>query len=549
MKFFTTTITFIFFSFSLIAQEENNSSFSIGLESNAQYYVNDKVTGDFVYENPFRSNNYLKAEYSINQFALGLQLESYAPQALLNYSPQYNDDVNIGLYYGQYTGKKWEVTLGYFYEQFGNGMTLRTYEDRQLGINNALRGARVKFKPSENTILTGFWGQQRIGFKVSDGQITGFDFAMDFPQLFKKENISGNIGLSLVNRYQAHTSENTDFNPSTTVYGGRLGLNVNNFYTQLEGALKSKDVYVQNDIYYDQALFYGNALQFNLGYTEKGFGINTSFRRLENMNFYSDREAVGNLYLEQNINYLPALTKQHDYTLSNLYVYQAQPFIFFGENNKAGEIGGQLDVFYQFKKETPIGGKYGTKISFNYSNWYGLKADYLQNYQRINVSDFGFGEHYFSDLSFEIRKKLSEKVSGILTYIHGNYNKKYIQDATGFIRSDVAVAESTIKTGESSSLRLEAQHLWTEQDMKNWTAGTIEYNFNSNWSFFVNDQYNYGNTYTKNHYYILGGSFSKNRTRLALSYGRQRGGILCVGGVCREVPPATGLTMNLTTSF
>ena len=41
----------------------------------------------------------------------------------------------------------------------------------------------------------------------------------------------------------------------------------------------------------------------------------------------------------------------------------------------------------------------------------------------------------------------------------------------------------------------------------------------------------------------------KNATRIALSYGRQREGLLCVGGVCRYVPAATGASISISTSF
>ena len=51
------------------------------------------------------------------------------------------------------------------------------------------------------------------------------------------------------------------------------------------------------------------------------------------------------------------------------------------------------------------------------------------------------------------------------------------------------------------------------------------------------------------HYYSVGGSYSKGRTRLGVNYGRQRGGLICVGGVCRYVPENTGVTANLTVSF
>ena len=39
--------------------------------------------------------------------------------------------------------KEAELTLGSFYEQFGSGFILRAYEERSLGIDNSLQGARL----------------------------------------------------------------------------------------------------------------------------------------------------------------------------------------------------------------------------------------------------------------------------------------------------------------------------------------------------------------------------------------------------------------------
>jgi len=104
--------------------------------------------------------------------------------------------------------------------------------------------------------------------------------------------------------------------------------------------------------------FAGDAYLLNLGYAKNGFGVTANFRRLENFGFYSQRRSAGNVYNEAVLNYVPALTKQYDYSLTNIYVYAAQPNLSFEPNrNKAGEIGGQIGLFYQFKKETPLGGK------------------------------------------------------------------------------------------------------------------------------------------------------------------------------------------------
>lgn len=540
-----------FISISLNFFSQTEESFGFGLESNAQYYVDDKVTGDFTESNRFRSNNYFKTEYKIQKFTFGVQLESYAPKSLLNYSPQFDKMLNLGLYFANYTDEKLDVSLGHFFEQLGSGLILRAYEDRQLGINNAIRGVKIAYKPTENVSFMGFYGNQRIGFDVSKGKIFGIDANINLPQMFKNENISANIGMSYVGRYMQIETENPNFNPLTSAFSLRSQLNFTNIYTGVEAVIKTKDAYVEMGNVFSEKLFYGNAFLYNLGYSKKGFGINTTLRRLENMSFYSDRAMAGNAYNELLINYIPALTKQHDYALTNLYVYQAQPSLSFNPLQKSGEIGGQIDVFYNIKKETSLGGKYGTKLALNVATWYGLKANYINEFQRVDVSFFGFGEHYFSDLSLEIRKKLSEKVSGIFTYVNGNYNKKYIEETYGFVKSNVVVTEATFQLKETSSLRTEIQHLWTKQDKNNWAASTLEWNINPNFSIFASDMYNYGNTdkENRNHYYLMGGSFTKNRTRLAMSYGRQRGGILCVGGVCREVPAATGLTFNLTTSF
>ncbi|WP_338105760.1 DUF6029 family protein [Psychroserpens algicola] len=86
---------------------------------------------------------------------------------------------------------------------------------------------------------------------------------------------------------------------------------------------------------------------------------------------------------------------------------------------------------------------------------------------------------------------------------------------------------------------------------EDWAGGTIEYNFNSRLSIYANDIWNYGNPDEDNqiHYYTFGGSYTKGATRVMASYGRQRGGLVCVGGICRFVPENTGFSLSLSTSF
>ena len=74
-------------------------------------------------------------------------------------------------------------------------------------------------------------------------------------------------------------------------------------------------------------------------------------------------------------------------------------------------------------------------------------------------------------------------------------------------------------------------------------------NFAPAWSFYASDMYNYGNETEKIHYYTVGGSFVKNAHRIGIGYARQRESLLCIGGVCRQVPAFKGFTLNLTSTF
>ena len=101
------------------------------------------------------------------------------------------------------------------------------------------------------------------------------------------------------------------------------------------------------------------------------------------------------------------------------------------------------------------------------------------------------------------------------------------------------------------SIRFELQNLQTKQDQQNWAEALVEYTFNTHWFAAVLDQYNYGNNIVSDrfHYYSGTVGYIKDGTRITLGYGKQRQGIFCVGGICREVPASNGVTLSITTSF
>ena len=49
------------------------------------------------------------------------------------------------------------VTIGNFYDQFGSGMIFRAYEERHLGIDNALDGIRFIRTKKRNLFKGNDW--------------------------------------------------------------------------------------------------------------------------------------------------------------------------------------------------------------------------------------------------------------------------------------------------------------------------------------------------------------------------------------------------------
>lgn len=555
-----------------------NAQIRVGIESNSQYYIDDdkiKLSQEETDER-FRSNTYIKLDYAIKNFEFGIQGEGYYPKAILNYNPQLQD-FNVGTIYARYKNyeKGVDITAGHMYEQFGSGLALRFWEDRALGINNALFGGRVKWNIGDFAQIKVLGGKQRVGmgFDFSEGLVYGADTEIDISNILNKDDYVLKFGASFVGRYEDVTELSP--NPSnpdayrnvpktTDVLTSRADYSGQNFNFGVEYAYKTKDVHVETGDIQSSVSRPGNALLINTGYNTGKFAVNLNLRRIENFTFYSQRNMQGNVFNYGMINYVPSLTKQYDHSLQNIYVYQAQPQMIYYLTGveKQGEIGGQFDVFYEADKGTFLGGRTGASFAVNGSYWAGLKnnissqiitGEFGEDIEIVDLStDFlSFGEKYYSDFAVEYRKPFSEKVSTIFSYLNQYYNSLFIVDKPYHVKAHTVTAEATYFLSDIKSVRLELQHQWANQDRKNWAGGTIEYVPNTKWSFFVHDIYNYGSDVENErlHYYTLGGAFTTGATRIAASYGRQRGGMMCVGGVCRFVPESAGFTLNLTTNF
>jgi hypothetical protein len=72
-----------------------------------------------------------------------------------------------------------KITVGDVYGQFGSGMVLRLYEDRALGVDNALRGGKIEATPYKGIYFTALGGKQRRYWNCYDDHAWGWNYKQD----------------------------------------------------------------------------------------------------------------------------------------------------------------------------------------------------------------------------------------------------------------------------------------------------------------------------------------------------------------------------------
>jgi len=576
--------------------KEITSSVHGNFQLDGQYYNADSLIGAPKVPEKFLSNAFGNINFIRGKFSAGARYEAYN-NVKQGFLPQYKGQGIVNRYV-RYQEKLLDITVGNFYEMFGNGLTLRSYYEPGLLYDNSIDGARIISNPYKGITLKGVIGKQRYFFTVGPGIVRGVDGEINVNELFdsilgqKKTKVI--LGGSFVSKFQSGQDPNLILPENVGIYSGRMAIIRNGFNFSGEYAYKINDPSADNGFNYKS----GDALYLTTSYAGDGYSLLFQGKRIDNMSFRSDRgESLQNLL----INYLPATTKQHAYTLLALNPYATQ---------LKGEIGGMIEGQYKFKKGTPLGGKYGTEITVNYSqasglhqyavhdssstrNFYSTKWDFSElsgkthhmdsvirdgKYNVYSVSNNDY-YRYYQDFFIEINKKFNKKVKGTFVYSHQFYNRNIIQSGSrsaGFksLNSDIFLADITYKYKHGSAIRFESQFLLTpEKDVVttsngvgkgNWATGLVEWSINTNFFVAVFDQWNYGNpvypgaesvaagTTTADyriHYYLLTAGYNSGPHRISMSYGKQSAGIFCVGGVCRNVPASNGLAISITSSF
>ena len=548
-------LTFIIISLSLstaIAQEEQKGvTLSGSIQSDVLLPQDDEKIGAKKTDD-FLTNTYIDLQLLSKHIDAGARLE-YLEHPLPGFE---NDFKGWGLPNFWVKGKLGsnELTLGTFYEQFGSGFILRTYEERSLGIDNSLLGGRLVLKPTPGVVLKALSGRQRRYWDWNRALISGADAELSIDEWIPAMQTKGvhlMLGGSWVNKYENPSDKEKVYVDYThyirypkyvNSWDVRANLNSGPWSILAEYAQKTADPSFANGYIFKR----GNVAMLSTSYSSKGLSVLLQAKRSENMSSKS-KDVVGT---SSAINHLPAFTQDQTYALAALYPYATQL--------ADGEWAYQAELGYNFKRKTALGGKYGMNVKVNYSYVRSLPHDFIDGVKRTKLAGvtyvdykspffkWGYDTHY-QDLNIQLSRRLTRDFKMNVMYMNQRYNKTIIEGEGGMIHSDIFIADGMYQFARNTRLRCELQYLTTKQDQGDWAFGLLELSLAPHWMFTASDMWNCGETNL--HYYQGLVTYNTGSHRIQAGYGRTRAGYNCSGGVCRYVPAQKGFTVSYNYNF
>lgn len=503
-------LLFILFTSSKIFSQTDNRWFlmpdGLGLQNQLEYSYNVENKIEIL-------ENWLTLDYNKNIFSAGLRFEVFQPNdpdpSISRGKVKYADiaykyiavdigDVEEGI----------NINVGNYYKLFGRGLVLKSYEDRNIRVDNNLLGVKVEANYMGFTLsaLSGSAAnavnERQDILHAADLQYTGFD-------LIK-------LGTTF-----ASNLPSTDGVARTSLASLRIQPSYWNFDGYAEYGIKSnKDI--QSQIFNDDEWKIGEAFYGNLNFYYDAFSIVGEYKYYDNYAFTS---SDGTIYY----NTPPSLRKEYTYVLLNRH---PSPL------DQSNEEGYALEVNYNFSDETSFIANYGITQTLPTSSYY----------QRVN------------DISIPITTQLEE----IFLQATQNWNKSfttiaafgYNQELSTNTKNITPILENKFYFDDINTIKLVLEHQQTENlstDERYYDdVINIEYLRSPNFSVAVvaelqTKEPEAGNVVRKFWSFIQFGYKIGNHTDLSLLVGTRQAGNICIGGICRYEPAFQGVELKMLT--
>jgi len=536
----------------LQSDAQDQGVFSGNFESNFNVFLRDSLinaNNTPQYDRQLTGGEaWLNLNYSVKGYNLGVRFDMFNNSNLLNPTGSYTDQ-GIGRWFINKQINKFNVEVGYIYDQIGSGIIYRAWESRPLLIDNALVGAKVTYDVNDNWTIKGFTGRQKFLFDVNPGTIKGASIE-GFLALGSEESpVSLSPGFGIVNRTLSDESMDRIIDNIKTYLPAEQEIPVYNtylasFYNTLtyktltwyvEGAYKTPEAFfdpqeLKTELTGQQTFGKfrkdaGSIIYTSLSYAKNKLGVTVEAKRTENFNFRSDPNLSLNRGL---INYIPPMNRFNTYRLTARYAPATQDL---------SELAYQADVRYRLSKKLSVLG--------NFSNITELDGDLL--YREI------LGEVVY-------KHKRQWQLTGGLQIQNYNQEVYEVKPDVPLVQTVTPYLDFLYKFSRKKSLRFETQYMSTKEDFGSWFFALAEYGLAPHWIFEASMMYNIEPSKKSPQdpqtgeslnivYPTLGVVYVNKANRFQLRYVKQVEGIVCSGGICRLEPAFSGVKFSVSSNF
>ncbi len=510
LEVFTFLIVFVLISTSLSAQglgdmKRKYLPTGLGLSNQLEYSydVNEKRE---IFENWFN------ADYRSGGFSAGIRLDVFQPNdpnpAVSRGKEKY---AGISFKYLRYSlgnlRERLDVTVGNYYELFGRGLILKSYEDRNVRIDNNLLGVRVIGKYA-NFILKALTGTAENAKAERKDILHAADLEY---RGIKKLKLGASVASNL---------PEIEGLARTVLASARIQPSVWHFDFYAEYGIKQNED-VKNSLN-DGSSIVGNAFYGSVNFYQGSFALSGEYKYYDNYLFSSYDGTV--IY-----NNPPSVRKEYSYVLLNRHPSPLD------QNNEQGFL---VEAAYNFDYNTFISAAYGETKTLNADSYYqhviGSNNPVRTQLKELYVqAKHDWSESFETIFAFGYNEELATNTKNISPIIE-----------THFYFDDVNTIKATFEHLHSTNR--------TTDEQKYNDVLLVEYlrspNLSVSWLIEMEtSEPTTDHIVRKLYSFVQFGYYLAEHTNLSLLIGTRQAGNICIGGVCRYEPEFRGVELKMTT--
>ena len=400
------------------------------------------------------------------------------------------------------------ITVGNFYQLLGRGMILKSYEDRNIRIDNNLLGVNVQANYN-GLKLVGLTGMAENFAAERKDVLHAFDLEYKFAKFLKAG------GTFAVNR-----PDDNNIAP-TRMAGLRVQPSIWNFDFYAEYGMKFNDD-ISNNNFNGSEKYVGDGLYANVNFYLGGLGVTAEYKKYDNFAFTSQDQTIA-------YNTPPAVKRDQQYLLLNRHTT---------ELNVNNEQGYQIEAAYTFNDYTSVTANYSLTNTLGEGSFY-------QRQRGLNRES----SKYYEDLYFNVQHSWSEKLTTIFAI---GYGEEYYT----LTKAITPIVEVRYYHDPTNTFKLIAEHQQTTQLQTGEKyfddVLVLEYLRSPDLSIslvseMLTKEPEDGNVIRTMWNFVQVGYKLWEHTDVAVAVGSRQAGTICIGGVCRYEPEFRGVELKMRT--